>query len=253
MLGVRKNPYRELEKRLGVRFRNRDLLTTALTHPSGRLETGDTPVDNQRMEFLGDAVLDVLLAEYLYRLFPHHDEGVLTAMRSRVVSGQSLAAYARGIDLGRFLLIGKGEESSGGRNRPSALADALEAVLGAAYLDQGLRGARKVFEAVIVAAGMELDSNRWVGNPKGALQDVVQRRWKAPPVYTMVAADGPSHARVFTAEVILPDGSRTAATGGNKQEAEAEAARACLRRLQDEAAPSIPSGSPSRSPSPSPS
>lgn len=232
MLGVRKNPYRELEKRLGVRFRNRALLETALTHPSCRHENPDAPVDNQRLEFLGDAVLDVLLAEYLYTLFPHYDEGVLTTVRSRVVSGQSLAAYARGLKLGEFLQIGKGEEASGGRNRPSALADALEAVLGAVYLDQGIRGARKLFQSVFVAAGMELDGDRWVGNPKGALQDVVQRRWKAPPLYSLASTDGPPHARVFTVEVALPDGTRTRATGGSKQEAEAEAARECLRGLK---------------------
>lgn len=231
MLGVRKNPYRELEKRLGIRFRDRSLLRVALTHPSRRHENADTDLDNQRMEFLGDAVLDLLLADYLYRCLPHHDEGVLTAVRSRVVSGQSLAAYARGIDLGRHLLMGKGEESTGGRHRPSALADAMEAILGAAYLDQGLRGARKVFESVIVAAGMDLDSDRRAGNPKGALQEVAQKRWKAPPVYSLVCVQGPSHSRVFTAEVLLPDGSRTTATGGSKQEAEAEAARACLRQL----------------------
>ncbi len=230
----RANPYRELEQALGVRFRKRALLEEALTHPSYRCEHREVAVDYQRMEFLGDAVMNLLMGEFLYARLPRQDEGTLTALRSRVVCEPALAEYARGIGLGAFLRIGKGDEAQGGRTRTALLADVLEAVMGAVFLDLGWRGARKVFERVIVAAGIDLDACPWSGNPKGRLQDISQRKWKAGPEYRVEAVNGPAHCRVFTVAVQLPDGATATASAATKQEAEVQAAAAMLALIAPE-------------------
>jgi ribonuclease-3 len=228
---VEKRLCRELERRIGYRFRDRELLKMAVTHPSFRFENDGVEEDNQRLEFLGDAVLDLLLAEALYAAHPGEGEGVLTAMRSKLASGRSLAKHARRIGLGDFLLMGKGEEGSGGRTRVSSLADALEAVIGAAYLDRGARAARKVVNHVLDVNWQELAGDRWSDNPKGRLQEFAQGKWKRGPVYRTVREDGPAHARRFSVTVALPDGAQADGHAGSKQQAEIRAAEAMLRAL----------------------
>ena len=227
----RSNPHRAFEKRIGYRFKNRALLEMALTHRSFRFETPEVNVDNQRLEFLGDAVLGFLAADELYRRFEDDAEGHLTAMRSQATSGKALAEIAAELDLGAFLKIGRGEAQSGGRERESNLADALESVIGAAFVDGGLRAAQKVFTAVF---GPVLDAQAgdpWADNPKGKLQEVCQSRWKAGPVYKLVKEDGPSHDRVFTSEVRLGRHVHGRGRGANKQASEKAAAADALRRL----------------------
>ncbi len=223
-----------LEKLLNYRFKNRQLLEMALTHRSYRFENAGISHDNQRLEFFGDAVLDLVLAEYLYEEYPDKDEGFLTSTRSRLVSGRGLAVCARGIELGKFLRIGKGEEASGGRDRESNLADCLEAIVGAAYLDRGHKAARKVIAALILPQLGEAEGGEWRDNPKGKLQEYSQRKWKEGPEYKVVKASGPAHERTFTIAVRLQDGREATAQAPSKQAAEAAAATRLLSNMQKE-------------------
>jgi len=233
MVVRRKNPYRPLEKALGYGFRRRINLEAALTHRSFRFENADVSVDNQRLEFLGDAVLGLLTAAYVYRQHEDRDEGVLTSFRSQTTSGRALARYARAIDLGSFLKIGAGEDQSGGRERASPLADALEAVIGAAFVDGGMRACEKIFKRVFVPRLEALSGDVWAHNPKGKLQEYSQRRWKCGPTYRVLKREGPAHATVFRVEVRIGDGTRAAARGQSKQEAETRAASKLLEHLAD--------------------
>jgi ribonuclease-3 len=227
-------PYKELEKALGYRFRDGTRLEQALTHRSYRYEHEDLAFDNQRLEFLGDAVLDFIVAAYVFRRFDEEQEGVLTSVRSQTTSGEALAEIARSIGLGEHLKMGKGEEQCGGRERPSNLADALEAVVGAAFLDGGIRAAQRIMKTLFQAKLDALSGDMWAGNPKGKLQEVCQRTWKSSPVYRMVLREGPAHATVFTVEVLLPDGTSGTGRGRSKQVAQREAARAALKMLSQE-------------------
>ncbi|MBL7114497.1 MAG: ribonuclease III [Kiritimatiellae bacterium] len=233
---MRKNvdALRALEKLINYRFKNRQLLEMALTHRSYRFENAGISHDNQRLEFLGDAVLDLVLAEFLYEKYPDKGEGFLTSTRSRLVSGRGLAVCARGLELGEFLRIGKGEEASGGRERESNLADCLEAIVGAAYLDRGHKAARRVIIAVILPQLGEAEGCEWRDNPKGKLQEYSQRRWKEGPEYEVVKATGPAHERVFTVAVRLPDGREVTAQAPSKQAAEAAAATCLITDMQKE-------------------
>jgi len=231
LLSKAPNPYRALERRIGYRFRNRALLEEALTHRSYRFENPGVTVDNQRLEFLGDAVLGLLTAAGLFARFPDKNEGRLTELRSRLTSGKALAAYANEVGMGQYLRIGKGEERSGGRTRMSTLADAFEALIGAAYVDGGARACRKIFDTLFGPALANLTDQAWLDNPKGKLQEYCQRRWKINPHYRTIRREGPPHATVFTAEVTVPGGISVIGRGVNKQEAETEAAAAALRKL----------------------
>lgn len=232
---LRKNPYKALERRLGYRFRRRDLLEAALTHPSFRVESGVEVMDNQRLEFLGDAVLGMAAAAHLYTEKCEIGEGMLTTLRSQITRGRALAGLARELGVGEFLRMGRGETGSGGRDRQSNLEDALEAVIGAIYLDGGFKAARKVFNRVFVPAIDELSDDAWAGNPKGKLQEFSQRRWKESPVYDVLKQDGPPHETTFTVSVRLLDDRTGRGRGRSKQEAERRAARALLEALGSEA------------------
>ncbi len=229
----RENPYRELEKAIGYRFKDRDLLEQALIHPSYRYETKEVCADNQRLEFLGDAVLALLTASHLYQHCGAIDEGGLTQRRSQVTSGKALAAIGESIGIGTYLKMGKGEARSGGHNRQRNRTDALEALFGAAWLDGGLRAAQKVFAKLLVPALRELDRGDKLleANPKGRLQELAQSRWKQAPIYELLATTGPAHKAEFTVEVVLPDGRRWAGRAGGRQGAEVLAARRALDEL----------------------
>jgi ribonuclease-3 len=231
LLGVEKSPYAELERRMGYHFRRLDWLEQALTHRSFRFERPGVTADNQRLEFLGDAVLGLLTAAHLFHEFADQDEGGLTELRSRVTSGKALTRCARELKLGLHLRIGKGEEKSGGRHRASNLADALEAIMGAAYLDGGWVACEKIFAAVFAPLIAALGQDVWAENPKGQLQEYCQRRWRAGPQYRTVRREGPAHAAVFTAEVTQGGNVYGVGRGSNKQEAETQAAVDALRRL----------------------
>ncbi len=228
---MRKNPYKELELALGCRFRNRDLLAQALVHPSYRYETDGVDADNQRLEFLGDAVLGLLTAAQLFESCPESPEGVLTARRSRLTSGAALARVASRIGLGDYLQMGRGEERSGGRTRASNLTDALEALFGAAWLDGGLRSAERMLRALMPYVEDGGEAGMYEANPKGCLQEWTQARWKQSPEYVVLEVEGPAHEVRFKVEVRLPDGTRRTGQGNAKRAAEMEAARAVLAVL----------------------
>jgi len=231
-LGIgRKNPYRDLENAIGYRFRDRSLLEAALTHRSFRFENREIEVDNQRLEFLGDAVLGMVTGAHLYEQFADKDEGWLTSLRSQVTSGKALAEMAKDIRIGEYIRFGKGEERSGGRRRASNLTDALEAVLGAVYLDGGMKAVEKVFAAVLVPQLHQLEGDVWGDNPKGKLQEYAQRVLKCGPRYHIVNRDGPAHAQTFTVQVTAGEGRVGIGRGRNKHEAECQAAADLLKSL----------------------
>jgi ribonuclease III len=222
----------KLEKAIGYRFRRPALLEMALIHRSHRYENPGMAADNQRLEFLGDAVLGLLAAAHVYEKFADRDEGMLTTLRSQMTSGQALARVAAALELGRHLKMGKGEEQTDGRNRPSTLADALEAVIGAAYLDGGMRACQRIFRVLFLPATGGLEDDHWASNPKGKLQEYCQRRWKCGPQYRLIRREGPAHATQFTVEVLVQGEPQGLGTATNKQDAEAEAALEALRALK---------------------
>lgn len=227
-----KTRYRELEKRIGYRFLRRKWLEMALTHRSYRYENEGIEIDNQRLEFLGDAVLGLVAASHLYKTYPDLQEGELTKLRSHLTSSANLARVAEEIRLGEFLRLGRGEHQTGGQTRASNLTDALESVIGAAYLDGGLRAARKIFANILMRS---LDAPTEIhaqDNPKGRLQELVQQRWRLTPKYRLLSETGPSHNRIYTVQVLIRGHAFGSGTGNNKRAAEMEAARAAYREIE---------------------
>lgn len=218
-----------LESRIHYKFRNSLLLAEAMTHPSLAYESQKLNFDNQRMEFLGDAVLQLVVTEELYKMFPDFPEGQLTKLRSRVVSRRALAHFAMAIQLGDYVLLGKGEEATGGRRRASTLADAFESLIGAVYLDSGLAPARelilRLFESEISQMAISPDER----NPKGELQEVLQAIHSEAPAYRVISESGPDHRRVFQSEVFWCGKVLAAGKGKSKKDAEARAAAEALR------------------------
>ena len=218
-----------LESRLGYSFKNPRLLVEALTHPSLGHETKRAVSDNQRLEYLGDAVLQLILSEALFHRMPSSKEGMMTRARIRLVSEKALSEKARQLHLGTDLRMGRGDESQGGRNRDSSLADAMEAVIGAIYLDAGMEQSRsvllKLFDPEINAVIADPDDK----NPKGQLQEQIQGVGAVAPTYTLVSQDGPDHEKIFHVLVTHGDITLGEGRGRNKKEAEVDAARSALR------------------------
>lgn len=217
----------KIEKALGYSFGNRELLLTALTHSSFANEAQSELTDNERLEFLGDAVLDLVISEYLHKEFSQHDEGALTQARADVVAMPSLAELARGLDLGAGLLLGKGEERSGGRNKSSLLADALESVFGAIFLDNGYDAAK----ATILPLFVPLLQNAFAEGDqdyKSRLQELMQAQQRRLPEYQLVETEGPDHARTYHVCVVLEDTVCGSGHGRTKKAAEQAAAKVAL-------------------------
>ncbi len=225
-----------LEEILGYKFRNPLLLAEALTHPSLAYESRRPHFDNQRLEFLGDAVLQLVLTEELFRMFPEFPEGRLTKLRARLVSRRALAQFAGELDIGAFVMLGKGEETSGGRRRVSTMADAFEALIGAVYLDGGQEMARQVVLRFCGAEVRALADSPEERNPKGELQECLQAISAAAPGYQIVSEHGPDHRKVFQAEVVWGGVRLGTGRGKSKKEAEASAAADALRQRAWEAA-----------------
>jgi ribonuclease III len=213
-----------LEELIGYKFRNSLLLAEALTHPSLGHEAQRYHFDYQRLEFLGDAVLQLVVTEYLYRHFRAEAEGQLTKLRSRLVSRETLRAHAATLDLGRYILMGRGEESSGGRARTSTLADAFEALIGAIYLDGGLEAAKQ-FILTQTRADLERLAETPVDiNPKGQLQELLQSISPRSPVYELVSQSGPEHEKTFVSRVVWEGIVLGQGSGRSKKQAETAAA-----------------------------
>ena len=222
----------ELEAKLGHAFARPALLAAALTHRSHSAEAGQPePAESQRMEFLGDAALGAISAEWLVAHRRDWREGTLTKVRSRLTNAAALARVARRLDLGRFVLLGRGEAREGGRDRDSLLADALEAVLGALWRDGGAAAVRTVFAAWFadeIAAALAAGRD---DNPKGELQERLQREGREPPRYEVVEETGPSHDLLFRVEVFQGMERLGKGEGTTKRQAEMNAARQALDLL----------------------
>ncbi len=225
----------DLEAALNVSFEDKSLLQRALTHRSYLNENPHLPwLDNERLEFLGDAILGFVTAEHLYHRFPEMKEGDLTSLRAALVRGQTLAEYAQEFNLGEFLLISRGEDAAGGRQRAALLAATFEAVIGALHLDRGFDAARELIVRVIETKTHRIVHERLDRNAKSLLQELSQGRLKLTPMYQIVDARGPDHAREFTVQVRLGERVYGSGTGRNKQSAEQEAARAAIHELERE-------------------
>jgi ribonuclease III len=224
--------YDDLQARLGYAFRDHGLLRLALTHPSVAHEQGVPMQTNQRLEFLGDAVLQLVLTRELFDKFPAFGEGPLTKARAKLVNRRTLAEHARGIGLGRNLIVSRGEEMHGGRERPSALADTFEALLGAIFLDSGFEVAREFILREFQTAFGVLNVIPILENPKGELQELLQSSSLASPEYSVASATGPDHDRIFECTVHHNGVELARGQGKSKKAAESEAALAALVALR---------------------
>jgi ribonuclease III len=232
-----------LEERLGHKFSQPALLEKALTHSSsvpelkssGAEEPGGSslPMDNERLEFLGDAVLELLTSEYLLASFPEWSEGQLSKSRARIVNASSLEAAARRLRLGEHLRLGRGEEKTGGREKPTILADAFEAVVAAVYLDAGLGSTREILRRLLFEQALEERGERISeSDRKSALQEFLQGRGRPPAEYRLAGESGPDHQKVFLIEVWVDGEYMATGEGSTKKEAEQRAARSALEQLE---------------------
>ncbi|MEN7973123.1 MAG: ribonuclease III [Verrucomicrobiota bacterium] len=223
---------RKLEQALGYRFKRKALLELALTHPSFRYESPEADDDNQRLEYLGDAVLGLISAEHLFKNNPEAREGDMSQLRSRLTQDRKLAQIGMSIGIGEFLRLGHGEEKNGGAERASNLADAVEAIIGAAWVDGGARAANKLFKKLFIPELDELQEANVASNPKGDLQEYVQSHGSGVPIYKTINTTGPEHDRVFTIEVAACT-KTWEASAGSKREAERQAAALALKELDN--------------------
>ena len=216
---------REFEQKIGYQFQNRDYLETALTHSSFNREKNTKHQDNERLEFLGDAFFDAVISVELFARMQHVTEGKLTKTRALIVCESTLAKIARGYDLGSYLKLGHGEDTGGGRHKDSILADSMEAVIGAMYLDGAMEEARRLIETVVPIADVPR-----VHDYKTEYQELCQRVTGEAPVYRITGEDGPAHDRTFYAQVLLNDKVMGEGAGGSKKHAEQQAARDALSK-----------------------
>lgn len=227
-----KNTTSDLGSALGVFFNDSKLLTEALTHRSYLNEHPQIKNSNERLEFLGDSVLSLIVSTELYRRFPLFPEGELTSLRSNLVRAQTLATVAKRLNLGTYLLMSRGEDKSGGRENLSLLANTFEAVLGAIYLDQGLDQAKTFLEKHLFSAIAPFSTKSIVYDFKSHLQELVQEKEGRSPVYKVVKETGPDHSKTFFVDVFAQSRLLAQGSGKSKQEAEQEAARLALLKFK---------------------
>ncbi len=219
-----------LEKNLGYTFKNKSLLSNALTHSSYANEVRGGVTSNERLEFLGDSVLSIIVSEYLYSEFSKLPEGELTKLRASLVCEKSLCAFSRELEVGKFLRLGKGEDKGGGRERNSILADAFEAILAAMYLDGGIEVARKHVMRFILSE-LEHTDDEVFKDYKTALQEIIQRNPEEAVSYILTAESGPDHDKRFTVEVHLNSNVIGVGSGKSKKQAEQMAAKQALHLM----------------------
>ena len=229
-----------LEERILYKFRNGLLLAEALTHPSISLERKNYPFDNQRLEFLGDSVIQVSVTEHLFRMFPDFGEGQLTKLRTRIVSRTALRNRAAKLDLGSYIMMGRGEESSGGRERASTLADVFESLVGAIYLDGGFDAARIFILRQMEEVFTEIANQPEEINPKGFLQEILQAIEPAAPEYQILSQSGPEHSKNFICSVVWNGRELGRGCGSSKKEAQVAAAQVALSERHWEKSDKVP-------------
>lgn len=219
----------ELQKKLRLKIRDQDLFETAFIHRSYLNEKTNFKLpSNERLEFLGDAVLQLVVSEYLYKSFPNEPEGNLTNFRASIVNAKTLSEVSAGLDLGHYLRLSKGEEASGGRDRPYLLANTFEALLGVIYLDQGLEAAREFINGYVIPKLPQIIEQELYKDYKSKLQELAQERLSLTPNYRVLQEEGPDHAKHFTVGVFLGEEKAGSGLGSSKQVAEQEAAKEAL-------------------------
>jgi len=219
--------YSQLEKRLNYTFKNKQLIIEALTHKSYK-----KPYNNERLEFLGDAVLDLIVGEYLFSKFPNSNEGILSKIRASLVNESGFTLLARAIDLGEYIYLSAAEENNNGRNKPSLLSNAFEAVIGAIYLEAGLAKAKEIAISLLEASHPKIDLDSLSKDYKTALQELTQATHGVTPQYELLGSSGPDHKKEFEIAVILNDETIATAKGKSKKEAQQKAAQIALEALK---------------------
>jgi len=221
--------YSELEDRLGYRFKDKQLIIEALTHKSYK-----KPYNNERLEFLGDAVLDLIVGEFLYREFADKDEGVLSKTRASLVNESGFALLANKINLGEYIFLSTAEENNNGRKKPSLLSNAFEAVIGAIYLEAGLEKSREIVERLLKESYPKIDLDTLCKDYKTALQELTQATHGVTPDYKLIGSSGPDHKKEFEIAVYLNGKKIGSAKGKSKKQAQQNAAEIALKRLKEE-------------------
>jgi len=227
---MRRNPLgtATLEKVLGVKFKNTALLEEALTHKSFAMEKGGRIPFNERLEFLGDSVLSAAVAHYLFNRYPDVDEGRLSQLKSMLVSRPSLTLWGREIEVGKYLRLSDGENATGGRERDSIVGNAMEALLGAMYLEAGFEKAQAFIDKLLSKRKRMVTADH-----KSRLQEWAQKKYKIPPDYVVCRSYGPDHAKTFDIEVVVSNEVLGSGSGKSKKEAEQAAARDALKRIKE--------------------
>ena len=221
-----------LEQKLGVIFKNKNLLKEALTHRSYLNENPSWPLPhNERLEFLGDAVLELAVTEILFSRYPTSPEGELTSIRSALVNYQMLADIAKNMELGDYVFLSKGEAKDAGKAREVILANAFEAILGAVYLDAGYESAKNFIEKAVMGRLDEVIEKKLYQDPKSLLQEIVQEKLRATPTYSVLSEKGPDHAKIFKVGVFFNGDLIAEGEGASKQEAEVEEAKNALKNV----------------------
>lgn len=219
---------KQLEQCLGYQFQSEDLIVEALTHKSSK-----KPYNNERLEFLGDAVLDLIIGEFLYERFPKSNEGELSKMRASLVNEKGFANLAREIDLGKYIYISAAEENNKGRSKPSLLSNAFEAIMGAIYLEAGLEIVREITNRLLDNVYPRIDLSTLFYDYKTTLQEVTQAKFGETPVYELLESFGPDHKKEFKIAVIIQGKEYATAMGRSKKEAQQETARMALEILEN--------------------
>jgi len=221
-----------IQNRIDVKFKDKNLLDRALVHRSYVNESPTNKIkDNERLEYLGDSVLGLVVNEYLFKRFEDYPEGDLAKIKSAVVSESTLAKVAREINLGNFLLMGKGEELNGGRDRTSILANSFEALIGAVYLDRGIKDCRNFILTLLKKDIERIDRMTYLRDPKTTLQEYVQKKYKERPVYEIVEEKGPDHKKEFIVRLVVNGKELAIGSGSSKRKAEMTAAEDILKKI----------------------
>ena len=221
------NNINDLISKLNLDINNIGIIETALTHRSFN------GTNNERLEFLGDAVIELLVSRYIYNKFPNEKEGILTSYRSALVKTDTLAKVSMNLGLGKYLKMSKGEEDSGGRDRVNILEDAFEALVGAIYLEKGLEYTDKFLYTNLYYILDEIIRDKLYINNKSQLQEISQSKYKSTPKYRVVKEEGPAHDKIFTVELLINKKPVSTGTGKSKQEAEENAAKEIIKQLYD--------------------
>ncbi|MDP1808902.1 MAG: ribonuclease III [Actinomycetota bacterium] len=221
---------KKAQEALGIKFNDEYLLRVALTHSSFAYEIGAADF-NEKLEFLGDSVLGIIITEYIFHAFPKFQEGGLAKLRANLVRAETLAEIARELRVGEFVLIGRGAEQSGGRRNESILADCMEAIIGAVYIDQGIEVTRDFIIELFRGRISEQGKAKELGDPKTTLQELTMERWSALPDYEMVSQDGPAHRPIFSAAVTVRGQVYGRGVGTSKKRAQQIAAKEALKEI----------------------